>query len=66
MLTIIHASKNYLPAYLETNPSKRDSVGSYIQSLVRGPEPVYAVSVERRFDLGNLQSCVEADQYYQH
>ena len=41
-------------------------MGSYIQSLVRGLEPVYALSVERRFDLGNLQSCVEADQYYLH
>ena len=52
-----------LEMFLNDHPSKKDSIGSFIQHLVDN-QSVFAFPVEKRFDLGNLQSCIEADKYF--
>ena len=47
------------------NKRKIDSTGSFIQHLVSS-SPVYIFDVAQRFDLGNLASCIEADEYFEN
>ena len=59
--------KEYLEMYSEDR-SKADSTGSFIQFLLAGASevwPLFVFEVERRFDLGHLQSYSEADLYFQ-
>jgi len=50
-------------SFLEEHPSKKDSIGSFIQYLLTD-FPVFAFKVQQRFDLGNLKSCIEANKYF--
>ena len=52
-----------LNTFLIENSSKADSIGSFIKVLVKSEE-IFAFNVEKRFDLGNLEMCKEADTYF--
>ena len=52
-----------LNTFLIENPTKADSIGSFIEFLVKSEE-IYAFKVGKRFDLGNLEMCKEANKYF--
>ena len=56
--------KEFLEIHRNDN-KKKDSTGSFIQYLVPS-SPVYVFDVAQRFDLGNLASCIEADEYFEN
>ena len=52
-------------SFLERFPEKKDSTGSFIQFIVSCVNlPIHAFMVEKRFDIGNLSSCIDADSYF--